>query len=505
MAYFLRKTAATPSARVDVAPGISISSALSSWSIEFKVKLTATDLVLLGAGQNDSANIVFIRQSTCEVRRSAGGNVTFNLPQDPRTAERIYVLRTSGTGIELLQDGVSCGVLGTSKNLFTINNLLTLGNTTRIGDLYYIEITINGVLVHNYDPSASNGTGTTLIDTVGGNNGTLVNFPTDNSQWVFYDDGAGSVDIETSGLFIRASADVSVGSVIETETSVSSGLFLVSSADLVAGSSFSDSVSKVSGAVFTAFGRLNAGTSWSETTNTDDTAVSGLVIKAASFLSAGSTLEDEVSVKTGFILRGVASLNAGNAIGVVTEKRSGSFLKAFAKLQAGSSWIESSPAVDVVLSGLLIKAGAKVIAGSSFIESTSQWGEPVELFEEPLPIQQISLTFDQLGRPLVFYRVNEDTLKLYWYDPVLQQNVLTVFGQGIDPLAAFDFPQDTGQSFTDVLLFYVRNNRIYMRVQRDRYAIEYPASDVIPGVRLRSAGLRVDNRFQVEYIYPEVT
>lgn len=132
------------------------------------------------------------------------------------------------------------------------------------------------------------------------------------------------------------------------------------------------------------------------------------------------------------------------------------------------------------------------------------WGVSESLFNEPLPIEQISLTFDQLGRPLVFYRVGEDTLKLYWYDPVAQQNTLTIFGQGIDPLASFDFPQDTGQSFTDALLFYVRDNRIYMRVQRDRYAIEYSASDVIPGVRLRSAGLRVDNRFQVEYTFPEI-
>lgn len=189
MAYLLRKASATPSARVDISPGISVSSALSSWAIEFKVKVTATDLVLLSSGITETANIVFIRQTTCEVRRTTGGNVTFNLPLDPRTAERVYILRTSGAGIELLQDGVSCGVLGSSKNLFTINNLFTLGSSTRIGDLYYLKITTNGTLAHNYDPSASNGTGTTLIDTVSGNNGALVNFPTDNSQWVFYDSG----------------------------------------------------------------------------------------------------------------------------------------------------------------------------------------------------------------------------------------------------------------------------------------------------------------------------
>ena len=54
------------------------------------------------------------------------------------------------------------------------------------------------VLVHNYDPSLSNGTGSVLIDSVGGNNGTLVNFPTDDSQWVFYDDGGGATTTQIS-------------------------------------------------------------------------------------------------------------------------------------------------------------------------------------------------------------------------------------------------------------------------------------------------------------------
>lgn len=131
------------------------------------------------------------------------------------------------------------------------------------------------------------------------------------------------------------------------------------------------------------------------------------------------------------------------------------------------------------------------------------WMAPVTLFNETLPIQQISLTFDQLGRPLVFYRVGEDTLKLYWYDPVAQQNVLTNFGIGKDPTACFDFPQDTGQSFTDALLFYVRDDQVFMRIQRDRYAIEYPCPAIQPGLKINSAGLRVDNRLQVAYQFKD--
>lgn len=140
-----------------------------------------------------------------------------------------------------------------------------------------------------------------------------------------------------------------------------------------------------------------------------------------------------------------------------------------------------------------------VISGGS----GSGWGSPTILFSEPTPILIISLTFDQLGRPLIFYMVDPFTLKLYWYDPVIQDSVNVQIATGYDPIACFDFPQDTGQSFTDAILFYVRDDRVYMRVQRDRFGIEYDTGAIHEGLRLVSAGLRVDNRLQVEYIWPE--
>lgn len=129
----------------------------------------------------------------------------------------------------------------------------------------------------------------------------------------------------------------------------------------------------------------------------------------------------------------------------------------------------------------------------------ADYGEPVALFEEVSQIEQISLTFDQLGRPLVFYRIGADTLKLYWYDPIAMENTVTVLATGVDPTCNFDFPQDTSQSFSDALLFYVRGDRVYMRIQRDRFAIEYPCPAESPGITIDSCGLRIDNRFQVVY------
>lgn len=129
----------------------------------------------------------------------------------------------------------------------------------------------------------------------------------------------------------------------------------------------------------------------------------------------------------------------------------------------------------------------------------NQWGEPIELFNESGTVWEISLTFDQLGRPLVFYRISADTLKLYWYNPVLEQTELKALAQGIDPNAGFDAPQDTGQSYSDAMLFYVRENIIYMRIQRDRFETEYVTPSIGDNVELRSSGMRVDNRYQVVY------
>lgn len=139
--------------------------------------------------------------------------------------------------------------------------------------------------------------------------------------------------------------------------------------------------------------------------------------------------------------------------------------------------------------------GAVHIKGSQ----GEQWGTETLLFNELESIKQITLTFDQLGRPLVFYRISADTLKIYWYNPVLEQTELKALAQGIDPNAGFDAPQDTGQSYSDAMLFYVRDNVIYMRIQRDRFETEYVTPSIGENVELRSSGMRVDNRYQVVY------
>ncbi|MCU7962423.1 hypothetical protein L5M28_07500 [Shewanella sp. SW32] len=116
-------------------------------------------------------------------------------------------------------------------------------------------------------------------------------------------------------------------------------------------------------------------------------------------------------------------------------------------------------------------------------------------------IKRLSATFDQLGRPMVFYETNSNELKLFWFDPVLVQNIITEFGVGNYPFATFDIRWDTSNPRSDVMLFYMRSGAIYYRMQRDRYSIEYATPVVADAVFIKEADMAVDYHLQLLYRY----
>ncbi|WP_351122545.1 hypothetical protein [Shewanella sp. T24-MNA-CIBAN-0130] len=149
-------------------------------------------------------------------------------------------------------------------------------------------------------------------------------------------------------------------------------------------------------------------------------------------------------------------------------------------------------------------AGDVMLTGSV----NGQWDTPSALFQEAEAIKDIGLTFDQLGRAMVFYRTGTDTLKLFWYDPVLGSQTIATLTTGSSLESGFDIINNTSDPDSDAMLFYTRDNVICMRIQRDRFAIEHPESiDIgdgvtsVTGLELVSSGMRVDNRFQVVYRY----
>ena len=114
----------------------------------------------------------------------------------PITFDERHVVKSTYSGVtgdvEMIIDGVVVATTsGTGGNIgdpldYAIGTKSnSLGDFPFSGRIYSATLEVNGT-TYTYDPSASGGTGSVLPDTTGSKSGTLVNFPTDDSQWVFY-------------------------------------------------------------------------------------------------------------------------------------------------------------------------------------------------------------------------------------------------------------------------------------------------------------------------------
>ena len=158
------------------------------------------------------------------------GNVGWTLSNiDVGVITTFRVVHIAGTtNYELFINGVSQGTKtpGNNVSIFRFNQIGQSGSAGYInGDLYYVDYTTTNSGVSAYwDPSASSGTGSTLPDTVGSNAGTLVNFPVDDSQWVFYSTGqtvAVGLVTETNATFALGKAKAkAVGLSSTTDTAL---------------------------------------------------------------------------------------------------------------------------------------------------------------------------------------------------------------------------------------------------------------------------------------------
>lgn len=113
----------------------------------------------------------------------------------------------------------------------------------------------------------------------------------------------------------------------------------------------------------------------------------------------------------------------------------------------------------------------------------------------------IALAFDQLMRPTVAYTDNTGT-KLYWYDSIIQDYTTTTFPGAKSPKLTLDLKNKTASDsgLSDIQFFYIKNNKVYHRTQRDRYGIEY---DLGGGEahRISRVGMCADWRLRVEVFF----
>lgn len=152
------------------------------------------------------------------------------------------------------------------------------------------------------------------------------------------------------------------------------------------------------------------------------------------------------------------------------------------------------------LKGYLWKV--EIVNNSVYI---SKDGGPNRLmFTRSNNISEVSLAFDQNMNPFVaFVETGNDNIPrawFWWFDTTVLAQVFTQLPEGsITPRATLDDKRSLAFLSSDIILGYLRQGTLFIRVQRDRYLIEYPLYYGLDG-RLIKIGMNNRSRLQFQIL-----
>lgn len=111
-------------------------------------------------------------------------------------------------------------------------------------------------------------------------------------------------------------------------------------------------------------------------------------------------------------------------------------------------------------------------------------------------VTEVSFAFDQNMRVNIIY-VSGGIAYLYWYDSFIAEAVTTTLGASVkNPRMSLDDARANQTGTSDIVLAYVKDNLLCMRVERDRYLVEYVLTTLERRARLRQIGMTAAFRFQ---------
>jgi len=122
------------------------------------------------------------------------------------------------------------------------------------------------------------------------------------------------------------------------------------------------------------------------------------------------------------------------------------------------------------------------------------------ILNEPDGVQNIALAFDQNANDTYAYITGIGDLKIRFFDASIPNDVILNIGQAQSVTFTMDMKYFPSNPRSDILLFYIRDNAIFYRIQRDKYSIEYTTPVTTGANQLIDSGMRTDYRFQVQYI-----
>lgn len=140
--------------------------------------------------------------------------------------------------------------------------------------------------------------------------------------------------------------------------------------------------------------------------------------------------------------------------------------------------------------------------GTSFCLEYSQFGAWVAKTAvfEPMSVPVYSdLSFDQFGRPIVTWTDIAGQMYLYSFNSQLGQFEERVLGAGKTPKLVTDYANSARDPRSDVVLFFVRDDNLYMAIQRESFNTLEFMGVRRPGLYIKTAGVNVDVRMQVDY------
>ena len=111
-------------------------------------------------------------------------------------------------------------------------------------------------------------------------------------------------------------------------------------------------------------------------------------------------------------------------------------------------------------------------------------------------VKSLSFAFDLNMRPMIAYSTTSSSF-LYWYDTSLAAQITTELGSAYSFMQlSLDDNRHSQTANADVILAYIKNNKLFMRIQRERFQIEHELAEA---KQLKQIGMMKNNRFGFAY------
>ena len=193
-AYYLDWGSQSNNVRVDFGSAITLNGA---FSLTIVASNSTGDSFYISGG-NSTGGFELYRNSSGVIQVYVSGSSVLtgstSLSSNKSNPDTIVVTRNASNLITVTVNNITQGSFTESAAL----SVSTLGERpagawSRSPSMALYSLNVDGQFIMNENTS----TGSVLFNDAGANNGTLVGFPTDNSQWVFYASGATTLTISS--------------------------------------------------------------------------------------------------------------------------------------------------------------------------------------------------------------------------------------------------------------------------------------------------------------------